>query len=52
MKITVIGAGNSGLAMAAHLSKESNEVTLWNRSRSTIKKLAKTHIIRCEGVVS
>ena len=52
MKVTVIGAGNSGIAMAAHLSKEGNEVTLWNRSKSTIEKLIKTHIIRCEGVVS
>lgn len=52
MKVTVIGAGNSGIAMAAHLSKEGNEVTLWNRSNSTIEKLIKTHIIRCEGVVS
>lgn len=52
MKITVIGAGNSGIAMAAHLSKEGNEVTLWNRTRSSIEKLMRTHIIRCEGVVS
>lgn len=51
MKVTVIGAGNSGIAMAAHLSKEGNQVTLWNRSHRTIEKLIKTHIIRCEGVV-
>lgn len=52
MKVTIIGAGNSGIAMAAHLSQEGNEVTLWNRSRSTISKLIKTHIIHSEGVVS
>lgn len=52
MNVTVIGAGNSGLAMAAHLSKEGNNVTLWNRSRSSISNLIKTHIINCEGVVS
>ena len=37
MNITVIGAGNSGLAMAAHLSLNYNCVTLWNRSRETIR---------------
>lgn len=52
MKITVIGAGNSGLAMAAHLSKEGNEVTLWNRSSLTISKLMKTKLIFCEGIVN
>ena len=51
MKVTVIGAGNSGIAMAAHLSKEGNEVTLWNRSRANISKLMKTHLIHCAGVV-
>ncbi len=52
MKVTILGAGNSGIAMAAHLSKEGNEVTLWNRSRSTISKLIKTRTIHCEGVIS
>jgi opine dehydrogenase len=52
VKVTVIGAGNSGMAMAAHLSKEDNQVTLWNRFRSKIEKLIKSHTIRCEGVVS
>lgn len=51
MKITVIGAGNSGLAMAAHLSSEGHKVTLWNRSRSTIEKLIKTHIVNCDGMI-
>ena len=52
MNITVIGAGNSGLAMAAHLSSEGYKVTLWNRSRSTIEKLINTHTIHCEGVIN
>ena len=51
MKVTVIGAGNSGLAMAAHLSYEGNEVTLWNRSHTTIAKLKETHIIHCVGAI-
>ncbi len=51
MKVTVIGAGNSGYAMAAHLSKYGNEVTLWNRSRSTISTIMETKVIHCTGVV-
>ena len=52
MKVTVIGAGNSGLAMAAHLSMEGNEVILWNRSHITISKLMKTNTIHCSGVIN
>lgn len=37
--------------MAAHLSKEGNEVTLWNRTRATISKIMETHSIRCDGVI-
>ena len=51
MNVTVIGAGNLGLAMAAHLSKCGNSVTLWNRSRQTIEKLIKTRTIHCQGVI-
>lgn len=51
MNVTIIGAGNSGLAMAAHLSSNGNKVSLWNRSISNIKKLMETHTIRCEGVI-
>ena len=51
MNITVIGAGNSGLSMAAHLSAEGNKVTIWNRSVPNIKKLMDTHIVKCEGEI-
>lgn len=51
MKVTVIGAGNSGLAMAAHLGHEGNRVKLWNRSRGTIEKLIETKTIYCEGII-
>lgn len=51
MNVTVIGAGNSGLAMAAHLSQEGHNVTLWNRSKRTISGLMKTRRIRCHGVI-
>src|SRR5690554_3480812 len=51
MNVTVIGAGNSGLAMAAHLRQQGNNVILWNRSRATIAKLMETHTIYCEGII-
>ncbi len=52
MNITVVGAGNSGLATAAHLSKEGgHSVTLWNRSKETIELLMKSKEIHCEGGV-
>ena len=52
MRITVIGAGNSGLAMAAHLSIEGHEVTLWNRSKENIQDLLDNSVIRCSGVIN
>lgn len=52
MKVSIIGAGNSGMAMAAHLSRDGHKVTLWNRSRATIEKLMETRIIRCFGEVN
>ena len=39
MNVTIIGAGNSGLAMAAHLSAEGNRVTIWNRTLQILKSL-------------
>lgn len=51
MNTTVIGAGNSGLGMAAHLSAAGNKVTLWNRSVANIKELIETHTIKCEGII-
>ena len=52
VRVTVIGAGNSGVAVAAHLSQAGNQVTLWNRSSTTIAKLMETHLIHCKGIVS
>lgn len=52
MKITIIGAGNSGLAMAAHLSIEGHEVTLWNRTAENIQDLLINPIIHCSGVIN
>lgn len=52
MKITVIGAGNSGLAMSAHLSYYGHQVSLWNRSERTIKRLLDTNIIHVSGIIN
>lgn len=51
MRVTVIGAGNSGLAMAAHLSIYGNEVTLWNRTKKNIDSLIKNPVIHCSGII-
>lgn len=51
MNITIVGAGNSGLAMAAHLTLAGHQVTLWNRTEKNISQLMKTKIIYAEGVV-
>lgn len=51
MRITVIGAGNTGLAMAAHLSQEGHRVTLWNRSQEAISTLMKTRTIHAQGII-
>ncbi len=48
--ITVIGAGNSGLATSGYLSMNGFSVRLWNRSHKTIKKLIKTKTIKVGGV--
>lgn len=50
-KVSIIGAGNSGLTMAAHLSAAGNTVSLWNHRRQTISELIKTRCIHCHGVI-
>lgn len=50
-KVSIIGAGNSGLTMAAHLSAAGNTVSLWNHRRQTIAELIKTRCIHCHGVI-
>ena len=50
MRVTVIGAGNSGLAMSAHLSLCGEEVRLWNRSKATISTLLESKTIQMHGV--
>jgi len=52
MNVTVIGAGNSGLAMAGHLAINGERVNLWNRSQSTISKIIETRVISISGVIN
>ena len=42
MKITVIGAGNSGLTMAADLALAGHEIILWNRTEDNMKMVKQT----------
>lgn len=51
MNITIIGAGNTGLAMAAHSIEQGHRVTLWNRLEETISPLIETPIIYSKGAV-
>lgn len=50
MTVAVIGAGNSGLAMAAHLSKLGCEVHLWNRTKKNIEQIIRSKVIFCDGI--
>ncbi|BES66576.1 NAD/NADP octopine/nopaline dehydrogenase family protein [Gottschalkiaceae bacterium SANA] len=50
-RIAVLGAGNSGLAMAAHLTLLGEEVCLWNRSKKNIQELMKDKRVKMTGEV-
>ncbi|NLK53001.1 MAG: NAD(P)-binding domain-containing protein [Syntrophomonadaceae bacterium] len=50
--VAIIGAGNSGLAMAAHLAIEGNLVHLWNRRSPTITPLLESPFIKVDGVIN
>jgi opine dehydrogenase len=49
LKYTVIGAGNGGKAMAAHLALMGKEVTLYNRTESRIEDIKHLGSIRLES---
>ncbi len=51
MKFAVIGAGNGGQAMAAHLSMMGFDVALYNRSPEKIESIRKNGCIILEGEV-
>jgi opine dehydrogenase len=50
-RIAVLGAGNSGLAMAAHLTLLGERVCLWNRTEENIRELMKDGRVRITGEV-
>ena len=52
MHILIIGAGNSGLAMAAHLASNGHNINIWNRSKQNIQKLLLTKTIFCSGILN
>jgi opine dehydrogenase len=49
LKYTVLGAGNGGKAMAAHLALMGKEVTLYNRTASRIEAIKELGTIRLES---
>lgn len=49
--VAVLGAGSSGLAMAAHLMRHDHRVHLWNRSHERIACLAEQRTIHAAGVI-
>ena len=50
-KITIIGAGNGGQAMAGHCAALGVHVCLYNRDMEHIFSIAQSHLIRLEGVL-
>ncbi len=52
MQIAVIGAGNSGLAMAVYLKSFGHKVNLWNRSKATISDILLNNTITSEGFIN
>ncbi|ABR29960.1 NADP transhydrogenase subunit alpha [Thermosipho melanesiensis] len=52
MNISVIGAGNGGLALAGFLTLRGFKVTLYNRSIKRISSFMKSKIIRLEGEIN
>ncbi len=49
MKITVLGAGNAGCAMAAHMTLQGHEVRLYNRWENEIEVLKEKGGIHLKG---
>lgn len=50
MRVTVVGAGNTGLAMAAHLALGGSEVVVYDRSPDVVSAINETNTIHCNGV--
>jgi len=52
MKITVIGAGNGGQAIAGYLSLNGHSICLYNRNLSKIQNIVKTKKIKLKGKIN
>lgn len=52
MNVTIIGAGNTGFAKAAHLAQTGENVTMWNICPDEIAKLMETHTLHTEGIIT
>ena len=50
--VFVCGGGHQGLSMAAHLSLNGIEVTLWNRTAHHIQEIIDTGEIHCSGIIN
>ena len=50
-EVFVCGAGHQGLSMAAHLSLNGINVSLWNRTEKHIQDVIESQTIHCSGIV-
>lgn len=51
MKVAILGAGNGGVSAAVELARGGHQVSLWNRSRSTLEPLIGAGGIHYQGVL-
>jgi 3-hydroxyisobutyrate dehydrogenase len=52
MKVTILGAGRMGSAMALRLIDSGQEVTVWNRERARVAPLADAGATVADGIVA
>ncbi|WP_224651136.1 NAD/NADP-dependent octopine/nopaline dehydrogenase family protein [Pectobacterium versatile] len=52
MNITILGAGNSGLGMAAHICYLGHSVRLWNRSPQRLEPIIEKSALICSGMIN
>lgn len=50
--VFVCGAGHQGFSMAAHLTLNGVETSLWNRTQKNIQEVLDSGVIHCSGVVN
>lgn len=51
-RVFICGAGHQGFSMAAHLTLNGVDATLWNRSQKNIQTVLDTGVIHCAGIVN